>query len=146
MTPILHANMSTQKAFLLLEKQGHFELGTRPIPAPGKDEILVKIKSVALNPADLWIQKFGILYTEYPAVLGLDFSGDVVELGEGVTRFKVGDRVCVHSSASTLFYETDILCRLLGGEFRNNYSGFQEYAVSDAHTAALVSQSSSPIL
>lgn len=32
--------------------------------------------------------------------------------------------------------------RLLAGEFENDYSGFQQYAISDAHTAALVSMAS----
>ncbi|KAJ3539683.1 hypothetical protein NMY22_g4628 [Coprinellus aureogranulatus] len=112
--------MSTQKALILVEKQGNFEMGTRPIPKPGKDEILVKVKAAAINPVDLTIQKFGILITEYPAVLGLDFTGEVVELGEGVTRFKLGDRV------------------LLTGDFGSDYSGYQQYAISDVHTSALI--------
>lgn len=92
---ITRTTMSTQKALLLVEKQGNFEIGTRPIPKPGKDQILVKVKSAALNPADLFNKKVGFLIKDYPAVLGLDFTGDVVELGEGVTRFKPGDRVYV---------------------------------------------------
>ncbi|KAJ3539684.1 hypothetical protein NMY22_g4629 [Coprinellus aureogranulatus] len=115
--------MSVQKALLLVEKQGNYEMGTRPIPKPGKDEILVKVKAAAINPADLWIQKFGYLITEYPAVLGLDFAGEVVELGEGVTRFKLGDRV------------------LLTGEFESDYSGFQQYAISDVNTSCLIPDS-----
>lgn len=100
--------MSTQKALLLVQKQGNFEIGTRPIPKPGKDQILVKVKAAALNPADHFNQKVGFLIKDYPAVLGLDFSGEVVELGEGVSRFKLGDRVCVCLPSSPVFIDTDV--------------------------------------
>ena len=84
---------STQKAFILDEKLGNFKLGTVPVSKPGPGEILVKIKTVALNPADWKIQKYGILIEKYPAILGYDISGDVEEIGEGVTEFQKGDRV-----------------------------------------------------
>lgn len=95
---------TTQKALLLTKKQGSFELGTRPVPQPGKGQILVKVKSAALNPAELWIQKFGIVIqdAQYPVVLGLDFAGDVVEVGEGVDGFKPGDRMYVESAKGWL--------------------------------------------
>lgn len=50
-------------------------------------------RQLALNPVDWKIQKEGIFLENYPAVVGSDASGEVVELGEGVTSFKKGDRV-----------------------------------------------------
>lgn len=87
--------MTTQKALVLPEQGASLILNnSTPIPKPGKDEVLVKVKSAALNPADLFIQKFGAFRTlEYPFILGFDFAGDIVEVGEGVTTFKVGDRM-----------------------------------------------------
>ena len=84
---------STQKALLLDAKFGKFDVDTIPVPKPGPGEVLVKIQAVALNPADWKVQKHGILANKFPAVLGLDIAGDVEELGEGVTDFKIGDRV-----------------------------------------------------
>lgn len=101
----------SQKALLLLEAQGKFEVGTRPIPKPGPGELLVKIKATALNPVDwkiqgteaaffIWPCTDGEIYkvssffvTEYPAVLGTDSAGVVEEVGEDVTGFAKGDAV-----------------------------------------------------
>jgi NADPH:quinone reductase-like Zn-dependent oxidoreductase len=69
-------------------------LGERPVPQPGAGEILVRVKAATLNYRDLAIVK-----DQYkpghprPYVPCSDASGEVVELGAGVTRFKVGDRV-----------------------------------------------------
>ena len=60
-----------------------------------KTQILVNVKASALNRADL-LQRRGL----YPApsgfperIPGLEFAGEVVEIGENVRNFKVGDRV-----------------------------------------------------
>ena len=39
-------------------------------------------------------------WLKYPFILGLDVAGEVVEIGPGVTRFKVGDRVVGHANAT----------------------------------------------
>jgi NADPH:quinone reductase-like Zn-dependent oxidoreductase len=39
------------------------------------------------------MQQSGMMITSWPAVLGCDASGKVVEVGEGVSKFKVGDLV-----------------------------------------------------
>ncbi|KAJ7246567.1 chaperonin 10-like protein [Mycena haematopus] len=85
--------MSTQQAIVVESPKAPFILGTRPIPSPGKGEVLIKTMSVALNPAN-WIQReYNILIDEYPAVLGNDVAGTVEEIGEGVKGFAKGDRV-----------------------------------------------------
>ena len=83
---------STQKALLLDAECGNFAVDTITVPKPGPGEILVKVRAVALNPADWKIHK-GYVPVKFPAILGADVSGDVEELGEGVTDFKNGDRV-----------------------------------------------------
>ena len=55
--------------------------------------MLVKVHAAALNPVDWKIQKYGIFIETFPAILGSDVAGEVVELGAGVSSFKVGDRV-----------------------------------------------------
>ncbi|MBL8567689.1 MAG: NAD(P)H-quinone oxidoreductase [Phreatobacter sp.] len=68
---------------------------TRAVPAPGAGEVLVKIAAAGVNRPDV-LQRAG----GYPPpkgasdIPGLEFSGEVVALGEGAARFKIGDRVC----------------------------------------------------
>lgn len=87
--------MSTHKALFLLEKQGDYAVKDVPTPKPGPGELLVEIEATGLNPADWKIHDYGVFITEYPAVLGTDAAGIVKEIGEGVTGFAPGDRVCV---------------------------------------------------
>jgi NADPH:quinone reductase-like Zn-dependent oxidoreductase len=65
-------------------------------PAPGPDELLVRMRATSVNPRDAWIRK-GHPHPAYrvdlPAILGIDICGDVVEVGESVSGFSVGERV-----------------------------------------------------
>lgn len=61
-----------------------------PIPGPG--EVKVKVRASGICGSDIpRVLHNGVHF--YPIVLGHEFSGDVVEIGEGVTKVKVGDRV-----------------------------------------------------
>jgi NADPH:quinone reductase-like Zn-dependent oxidoreductase len=82
-----------QKAFILLEKHGEFEVGSRSIPSPGSRQLLVKVQSAALNPVDYKIQLHGKYVENCPAVLGEDIAGIVEEVGQGVENLSKGDRV-----------------------------------------------------
>ncbi|SPO01224.1 related to oxidoreductase [Cephalotrichum gorgonifer] len=64
-----------------------------PRPSPGKKQALVRSVVVGLNPVDPMQQQYGILVDEWPAVLGSDFAGLVLEVGEGCTKLKTGDYV-----------------------------------------------------
>jgi NADPH:quinone reductase-like Zn-dependent oxidoreductase len=65
-------------------------------PSPGPGQVLVKIHAAGLNYYDIKIREgwlSGFFPLHFPHTLGNDFAGEVVELGEGVTDFKVGDNV-----------------------------------------------------
>ena len=66
-----------------------------PSPRPGPDEILVHVRGTALNRADLLQRRGG--YAAPPGVpeniSGLEFAGEVVELGTNAHRWHKGDRV-----------------------------------------------------
>ena len=96
-----------------------YRLALREIakPEPGAGEILIKVAGAGLNHADL-AQAKG--YYPPPAgaseTIGMEVSGTVAVLGEGVTEWRVGDR----------------LCALIPG------GGYAEYAVAAASAALAV--------
>jgi NADPH2:quinone reductase len=62
-----------------------------PRPTPKTGEILIRQEAIGLNFIDTY-QRSGLYPVRLPAVLGLEGGGIVEAVGEGVTRFKVGDR------------------------------------------------------
>ncbi|MFN3657550.1 MAG: NAD(P)H-quinone oxidoreductase [Pseudolabrys sp.] len=66
----------------------------RPVPAPGADEILIKVAAAGVNRPDV-MQRKG-LYPPPPGasdIPGLEIAGEIVALGAGIKRWKTGDRV-----------------------------------------------------
>jgi len=88
--------------------------GERPDPVAGPGQIRIRVHAAGVNRPDI-LQRMGL----YPApagasdILGLEVAGEVDQLGDGVSRWKVGDRVCA----------------LLGG------GGYAEFALVDARHA-----------
>jgi len=86
----------------------------RPDPVAGPGQIRIRVHAAGVNRPDI-LQRMGF----YPApagapdILGLEVAGEVDQLGDGVSRWKVGDRVCA----------------LLGG------GGYAERALVDARHA-----------
>ncbi|KAJ7246948.1 GroES-like protein [Mycena rebaudengoi] len=82
-----------QKALIIPTPKADFVLRSHDVPSPGKNEVLVKIMSVALNSMSYVQREYDILVDEYPAVLGSDMAGVVEEVGGDVRGFAKGDRV-----------------------------------------------------
>jgi NADPH:quinone reductase-like Zn-dependent oxidoreductase len=66
---------------------------TVPRPEPGGTEVLVRVLAAGVNPVDWKTRADGGRLGPPPFILGWDVAGVVAALGEGVTRFAVGDRV-----------------------------------------------------
>src|ERR1041385_6641686 len=67
---------------------------TRPLPSPGAGEVLVKVAAAGVNRPDV-MQRQG-LYPPPPGasdIPGLEIAGEVVALGSGVKRWKLGNKV-----------------------------------------------------
>ncbi|KAJ5651569.1 uncharacterized protein N7484_005292 [Penicillium longicatenatum] len=72
------------------------QVGDAPYTTPGPGQIAIKNGAVGINPFDWVLQYQGSIlasHLKYPMVLGIDVAGTVLDVGPGVTRFKVGDRV-----------------------------------------------------
>ncbi|KAL5201699.1 hypothetical protein ABZP36_036053 [Zizania latifolia] len=71
-----------------------------PVPAPKDGEVLIKMEAAGINPIDWKVQKGMLrpfLPKKFPFVPVGDLSGEVVELGGGVSSFKPGDKVIAMS-------------------------------------------------
>lgn len=64
-----------------------------PLGVPAENQILVKNHAIAINPVDGKLQYAALYPMVYPTILGEDIAGEVIAIGPGVTRFKIGDRV-----------------------------------------------------
>lgn len=64
-----------------------------PRPEPGVSEVLVRVHAAGLNPTDWKHRSSGLFLGQPPFVLGWDVSGEVEQVGTGVTLFKPGDEV-----------------------------------------------------
>jgi NADPH:quinone reductase-like Zn-dependent oxidoreductase len=87
------------KAIILKEAGGPENLVMQdiPVPVPGKDEVLIKVKAISVNPVDIKTRKGLALYNDLkndePVILGWDIAGEVVQAGENVTLLEEGDEV-----------------------------------------------------
>ncbi|MBV9769657.1 MAG: zinc-binding dehydrogenase [Bryobacterales bacterium] len=70
----------------------NLRLGDAPDPQPGPNQVLLRVRFAALNPADAFLAQ--AMYPAKPAlphVLGRDGVGDVIAVGTGVSNVRVGD-------------------------------------------------------
>ena len=67
------------------------------LPSPAAGQILVRHQAVGLNYIDTY-HRSGLYPLKTPAVIGLEAAGVVEALGEGVTRFQIGDRVAYNGT------------------------------------------------
>src|SRR5690554_3039382 len=66
-------------------------------PAASADEVLIKVKSISINPVDVKTRTgkgvYALIETESPVVIGWDIAGVVESVGAAVSKFKIGDEV-----------------------------------------------------
>lgn len=87
--------MSTQAALVVQQiGQPLISIHDFPIAKPGPGQIQVRVTVAGLNPHDHKARDWGLFIKDnLPSSLANDVVGEVTVLGEGVTRFKVGDVV-----------------------------------------------------
>jgi NADPH:quinone reductase-like Zn-dependent oxidoreductase len=90
--------MKLMKAIRIYEYGGRETLRYEdaPIPEPKVGELLVRVKAAAVNPVDVQVREGRLkelLGHELPLIPGWDASGVIEAVGEGVSKFDVGDAV-----------------------------------------------------
>lgn len=85
------------KAMLLTGHGGPdmLRMGEAPDPVAGPGEVVVDVHAASVNGADPKVRRGGGNYrlSQFPHILGRDFSGVISTVGEGVSDLKVGDAV-----------------------------------------------------
>lgn len=120
---------SNSAAWMLGPKQ-RLQVKEAPYPKPGPREVVVRNRALAINPIDWILQSQGTAmafgWIKYPFVFGHDVSGEIVQVGEQVNNFKIGDRV----TGQALSVDKTI----------NNsaYGAFQHYTILLARNAATI--------
>lgn len=73
------------------------EFFERPNPAPGPDEVLIRVAAAGVNPLDHHLRSGHVRelngHVPFPHVLGMEAAGTVLAVGSDVTGLSVGDRV-----------------------------------------------------
>jgi NADPH:quinone reductase-like Zn-dependent oxidoreductase len=94
---------------------------------PGREEVLVRVHAIAINPIDWLRQDTGLFVQQWRTILGSDLAGEAVEVGEGATDISKGQRVLAHALG------------IRTGKPEN--SSFQKYAVVPATATSVVPDS-----
>ncbi len=66
----------------------------RPVPKPDAGQVLIKVAYAGINRHDCSQRKRGFGPKNATDIPGLEVAGEIVAVGAGVTRWKVGDRAC----------------------------------------------------
>ena len=85
---------SSMKAAVLIEPE-RMVLEDRAVPALEPGSVLIRVRACAICGSDIRIFHSGNSRVRLPAVMGHETAGDVVAVGEFVTKFSPGDRVAV---------------------------------------------------
>ena len=118
------------------------QYGSIETPSINRDQLLVKVYASSVNPVD-WKIRVGQLQFltgyKFPMVLGFDVSGEVVAVGESVTRFQTGDKVYAYldSLPGGAYAEYAVVSERVACFKSENMSYEQAAAVPLAATTAL---------
>lgn len=85
-------------ALVLHSNTPNVQIESVEMPVPGDNDVLIRMKSAALNRRDVWICRGKYAKIQYPAVLGSDGSGIVAETGKNVSKEWLGKEVVIHPS------------------------------------------------
>lgn len=91
------ATVDTMQGLAKLEAREGMWSTTAPIPRPGPEDVLIRVRRTAICGTDIHIynwDEWAAKTIPVPMIVGHEFSGEIVEIGKAVTRdLKVGQRV-----------------------------------------------------
>lgn len=97
MSPITGGSAAeVHSALWLASPRAPMHVDTAPAPMPRAGEVVVRSRSVAVNPIDAMggiARRLVLPWLKYPTLLGSDVAGEIVAVGSSVDTLRVGDRV-----------------------------------------------------
>ncbi|KAF7555889.1 hypothetical protein G7Z17_g1826 [Cylindrodendrum hubeiense] len=90
---IHRASMASNYAAWVDRPGDQIRVAVHELGKPGRGEILIKNRAVAINPADCLLQFTGGWVERWPTILGYDLAGEVISTGDGVDDIIPGQRV-----------------------------------------------------
>lgn len=119
-----------------------FTLTQVPVPIPQGTEILMRVRACGVCRTDLHIHE-GHFFSAFPLIPGHEFAGEVVAVGEAVTRVVVGDRVTADNerqcgTCSACRRGEPLFCEHLLAQGVNAPGGLAEYVLVDERQVYLL--------
>jgi NADPH:quinone reductase-like Zn-dependent oxidoreductase len=86
---------------VVLEQQGSLDhlkvVPDFPDPVVAEDHVVIRVKAASFNYHDVFtVRGMPGIKVPLPIIIGLDMAGDILEIGPGVSGWKIGDRVLVN--------------------------------------------------
>jgi L-iditol 2-dehydrogenase len=100
-----------------LKKENQIQLRDEPIPVSGKNQIVLKVKASGICGTDIHAAHTNEMYQRF----GHEVAGAIVEIGEGVEGFRVGDDVVLDSATPC---GRCVMCRNMQQELCTNIQSF----------------------
>ncbi|MDB6065994.1 MAG: Alcohol dehydrogenase GroES domain protein [Pedosphaera sp.] len=131
------------KAVRLVKAGSPLELQEIPVPTPGPQDVLVRVKAAGICHSDAHYRAGKSKVHPLPMTLGHEVAGIVERVGAQVSRLKTGDRVCLHYMATCGGCEycnegSEQFCTTgaMIGKYRDG--GYAEYICVPARSAFLL--------
>lgn len=126
------SNVTNHAAYIHKARAYPLVIREAPYTELEPNAIRVRVHALAINPIDHILQtqgtSLGFPWLKYPLVLGSDVAGTVVEIGESVRNFSIGDRVLGQCLGTDKTHVNS----------QNAEAGFQEYSVLQANMTSTI--------
>jgi D-arabinose 1-dehydrogenase-like Zn-dependent alcohol dehydrogenase len=142
--------MPRMKAVQVSKPGGNFELVERDIPDPARGQVRIRVEACGVCHSDVLVKEGLWPGLPYPRVPGHEIAGRIDKVGEGVTQWKVGQRVGVGWHGGHDFVcqacrrGNFVLCQNEKITGLSNDGGYAEYMISPAEAVAAVPDGLTP--
>ncbi len=124
------------RALTLVSERNLTVVDLPPPPPPAAGEVQIRVKAVGLNHIDVWgYRGMAFVKRKLPIVIGAEASGEIAAIGDGVTRFKPGQKVVMYGAKTCGHCKAcvegrDNFCENVGGLYGFHIDGFGQELIN----------------